>query len=348
MSVIDIRKSHRRMTAALVGLVVCLVGVVQGEEPADTVGSMPGIEVATSVDVAEIYIGDLITYTISITYDSTYELIPPPLGANLGAFDVKDYEPDVTTKLSDGRNRSVTVFRLTTFTTGDYVIPPMPLLFTLPDSSRKVILAEPVPITVKSLLAEAVDSLDIRPLKAQYEFQRGLNRLYVVLGLALLVLVAGGVLWLVARKRKERRAPVDLRPPWEIALEKMALLQERNLPGSSAFKSYYYELTEIAREYLGRMYRTYVLEMTTEEFLEYFRDVATPDGLRNGMINFLGHADLVKFAKFVPEKLRAESDFQFVHDMIDEVREDYERRQPEEMALGGSSTGRVAVTGGES
>ena len=53
------------------------------------------IEIKTSVDLAEAYIGDLITYTMTITYDSTIELVPPPLGANLGAFDVKDYQADV-------------------------------------------------------------------------------------------------------------------------------------------------------------------------------------------------------------------------------------------------------------
>ena len=49
----------------------CLAGAVAAQEEVDTVGSLPGIEVETSVDKAEIYIGDLITYTVAITYDST-------------------------------------------------------------------------------------------------------------------------------------------------------------------------------------------------------------------------------------------------------------------------------------
>ncbi|MGH8016577.1 MAG: hypothetical protein ACREBV_10320, partial [Candidatus Zixiibacteriota bacterium] len=96
---------------------------------ADTVKSITGIQIETSVDKAEVYIGDLVNYSITVTYDSTIELLPPPLGANLGAFDVKDYETDVTTKIPDGRLKSQSHFVLSTFTTGDYIIPPVPMAF---------------------------------------------------------------------------------------------------------------------------------------------------------------------------------------------------------------------------
>ena len=114
---------------------VCLLGVLalsagsawaqdQDAAVADTVGSLPGIEIETSVDHAEAHIGDLITYQVAIRYDSTaYSLIPPPLGANLGAFDVKDYQPDVVSELDDDRVESRTTFVLSTFTTGDYTDP---------------------------------------------------------------------------------------------------------------------------------------------------------------------------------------------------------------------------------
>jgi len=61
---------------------------LRAEEEVDTVASITGIEIVTSVDRAEMYVGDLINYTITIEHDSTIELLPPPLGANLGAFDI--------------------------------------------------------------------------------------------------------------------------------------------------------------------------------------------------------------------------------------------------------------------
>ena len=149
----------RNILALLIPILVAVAA--RAQKPVDTVASLSGIEVNTSVDRAESYIGDLITYTLTIRYDSAYHLVPPPLGANLGSFDVKDYKPDVETKLEGGRLQSQTTFVLSTYTTGDYVIPPLPILFVLPDSTRKLLMSEAAPIKILSLLDQAgTDSLD--------------------------------------------------------------------------------------------------------------------------------------------------------------------------------------------
>ncbi|MBN1213306.1 MAG: hypothetical protein JXA92_12095 [candidate division Zixibacteria bacterium] len=303
-------------------------GRVTAQEPTvDTVGSLTGIQVETSVDKAEIYIGDLITYTVAITYDSTIELIPPPLGANLGAFDVKDYQPDIETRLPDGRIKSETVFKVSTFTTGDYVIPPVPVIFIMPDSTRKAVLAEPVPIKVLSMLENAGDSVDIHPLKAQYEFPRDYSRYYIWGALALVVVIGAVILiWSMIRRKKLKEEPVDMRPPWEIAFEKLAVLKEKNLISQERYREYYFELTEIYRGFLGRVYEIDVLEMTTEEFMERFEKIELPGNIYRDSMSMLRYADLVKFAKQVPESGRPEVDLQAAHDMIETVRFDRERK----------------------
>ncbi|UCG60638.1 MAG: hypothetical protein JSV52_09905 [Candidatus Zixiibacteriota bacterium] len=303
------------------------VSGVWGQTDVDTVSAVPGITIKTEVDRAEMYVGDLITYTITIEYDSTYELIPPPLGANLGAFDVKDYQSDILTQLEDGRYQSKNIFVLSTFTTGDYVIPPIPVVFNMPDGTRKALLSEGVPIKVLSLLENAGDSVDIKPLKAQYEFKRDLTPYYIWGGLGLLVLILAAVLIILKlRQKKEISEPLDLRPAWEIAFEKLALLKQKNLPQEGQFKQFYIELTEIIRVYYESMYRLNVLDMTTEEFLAAFGKLELPEGLFERMEAFFEHADLVKFAKLIPEFERAEEDFEEVHTAIEDVRADWDRR----------------------
>jgi hypothetical protein len=305
----------------LAALPACLWTPLLAQEKADTVSSLPGIEVETSVDKAEAYIGDLITYTLIIKHDSTYHLVPPPLGANLGAFDVKDYQPDVASKLDGGRIQSKTTFVLCTFTTGDYTIPPLPVVFTLPDGSRKVLLAEPVPIRILSVLGDTLaDTLEIRGLKSQYAFPRDYTLYYVIGGslAALLVLAAG--IWIWLRRRRMAGEPVDLRPPWEKAFEKLAYLKQANLVAEQRHKEYYLELTEIARTYLGQMYKCDVLEMTTEQFLETFAEVELPTGLYDQLAEYFKHADLAKFARYVPATERCDADFDFTHRMIESVR----------------------------
>ncbi|MBD3332136.1 hypothetical protein GF356_04750 [candidate division GN15 bacterium] len=318
-------------------ITLSLTGVAHAQTglPADTVRTLPGIQIETGVSQAEMYVGDRITYTVAITYDSTYELIPPPLGANLGAFDVKDYNPDSTATLDDGRVRNITSFELSTFTTGEYVIPPVPVAFTLPDLTTKVVMSEPVPITVKSLILSDSDSLDIRSLKDPYEFERNYASYYLWGGIALaLVLTALGFWWWWRKRRLTPTAPEDTRMPWEIAFERLAMLKQEGLPtaADNGFKPYYFELTDIAREYLGRIYDRNVLDMTTEEFLAAFDNDMLPDDLHDRCRDFFRHADLVKFARMEPEDHRISEDFDFVYKMVDEVRIDYQRREAEKAA----------------
>ena len=336
---------HKRWTTAPAALIVvwclllCFAGPVGAQ--VDTVANLPGITVETSVDRAEMFIGDLITYKLTITYDSTYELVPPPLGANLGAFDVKDYQTDIITRLDDGRIRSENIFILSTFTTGDYIIPPIPALFNLPDGGRKMVLSEAVPITVNSLLGSESDSADIRPLKPPKPpeaFARDPREKFIYGGIALLfVLITALLLWRRFRRKKSSSDPIDRRTRWEIAFERLALLKEQNLVPQELYKQYYIELTEIAREYLGRMYAVDVLEMTTDEFLQAFHEITLPGELYGAMHSFFDHADLVKFAKYIPDSDRAEGDFDVVHDLVEAVRADHERRRRTEIAIASDS-----------
>ena len=330
----------------VLALIVSSGGFAQ--EAADTVRAIPGIEIKSSVNIAEAYIGDLITYQITIVRDSAIDLVPPPIGANLGAFDVKDYEADVETKLADGRIQSQTTFILSTFTTGDYVIPPLPILFNMPDTTRKVMLADGIPITIKSLLANAGDSVDIKPLKGPYEFKRNYLPYYLWGGAALLLLAVIAFFWYRWRRRKVESAPLDLRPAWEIAFEKLAILREKRLVEDAKHKQFYLELTEIVREYLGRIYGLTALDMTTTEFLELLGEEALPDGLIEQVGSFLHHADLVKFAKYVPDAVRSVQEYEKAHNMIELVRVDFEQRQQAQLHLAQSQTVGAVSTGGGS
>lgn len=287
----------------------------------DTVTAIDGIEITTSVSPAEAYIGDLITYDVAIRYDSGVLLEPPPLGANLGAFDVKDYRPDVQSRLPDGRIESRSTFQLSTFTTGQYVIPPIPIVFTLKDGSRKVLVTEPAAITIQSLLLNTDDSADIKGNKAQFTYPRDLTSYYYG-GAGLLLLIGALLVWLFLRKKKGITAAHDNRTPWEIARDGLAALAERSLIESGAYREYYFELTEIVKAYLGRMYQREIPEMTTEEFLGCAAEIGLRRERIDALSRFFSHADLVKFATYRPDVERVRADGAFVSDLIEQIRLD--------------------------
>lgn len=303
-----------------------------GQFQVDTVNNLSGIEIQTSVDKAEIYVGDLIKYKITIIYDSIYQLVPPPLGANLGIFDVKDYQTDITSRMDDGRLKSENYFILSTFTTGDYVIPPFPVIFNLPDNTRKALLSEQVPIRVLSLLSSDADSLDIKALKPQLShtaevFQK--EKKYLYFWIAGILSLIGLIIFLIWRNyfKKKDTEFIDLRPAWEIALEKLALLKQKNYLNEEQFKEYYIELSEIIRSFYEKLYDINVLDMTSEEFLLALKEINLPDGIHERTKKFLNQADLVKFAKYIPDLERANSDYEEIYEMINLIQNFWNKQQ---------------------
>lgn len=303
--------------AILLTAAACLYG----QDSTDRQSSTSGIKIESAVDRAEIYIGDLITYRLTIIYDSNIILSPPPIGANLGAFDVRDYETDDESKLEDGRIKLESRFLLTTFTTGDYIIPPIPVQYMTADSTKKILVSEPVPIKVKSLLAEAADTADIRDIKAIFEFQSKIPLwYYIVGGLLFLALVGGAILWWKKSRRLVPEGPIDSRPAWEIASERLAILKEKDYLVAGEIKLFYVELSEIIRWFLSRMYDIPVLDMTTYEFLSEIALQDIDEELNKRLTDFLQFADLVKFAKHIPESNKIVSDFDEATAIIDFVR----------------------------
>lgn len=287
----------------------------------DTVKSAPGITIETAVDKSEIYIGDLINYRLTVIHDSNIVLTPPPIGANLGAFDVKDYQADEEVRLPSGQIKLESRFLLTTFTTGDYVIPPIPVEFMLPDSSVKYLISEPTPIRVKSLLAESADTSDIRDIKGPIAFKEDRTIYYILGGILLLLLLVGGYLyWRIRRRRLGVTSPQDTRKPWEIAYEQLAVLEAKKYLPEKKFKLFYIELTDIIRAYLGRVYQIPALDMTTEEFLEATEKTEIPVEIKERLEAFLKFADLVKFAKLLPEPEKPAADFEEARFFVEQVR----------------------------
>jgi hypothetical protein len=282
------------------------------------------IEITASVDKQTAYIGDIIDYAITITYDSTLRLTPPAVGANLGGFDVKDYDVGDEKILDDGRRQQVIRFNIRTFTTGEYVIPPLPIEYTFPDSTKKYITADPIKIEIKSLLGEgaAADTLQLRPLKKQVSLAGDRTKLILSIVAAALVIIAV-IVYVILRRRRTKPGEeyVDPRPAWEIAFADLAMLKERGLPAKGEIKLFYIELSDIFRRYLDRKFDFAAIDMTTEEINDTLTFLTMNDNIRNEVISFLEHADLVKFAKYIPPVERPGQDWETAYGLVEKTRD---------------------------
>jgi hypothetical protein len=260
------------------------------------------ISVESHVDRATITIGDRILYTLIVTTDPEVKLEPLALGSNLGAFEVKDYKIYDPEKTKDGRTINKNEYLITTFTTGEYVIPPITVNYTDPQSEKKQIKSEPLFILVKSVGASESDKEDIRGLKPPIDM-RGTYWAYLLILPVLAVLAAGGFLYY--RQRAKGLAlpgiPEELRKPaLEVALLELDRLRDSDLLKKKEIKRYFTVLSDIVRKYIQRRFEISALDRTTEEIRREIKRIKLDQTLRELIFDLLFFCDLVKFAKYVP------------------------------------------------
>ena len=95
--------------------------------------------------------------------------------------------------------------------------------------------------------------------------------------------------------------PAPPLPPHEIALRDLKHLHSERLWQEGKHKLYYSGLTDILRAYLAGQFGVGALEMTSDEIIEAVRSVDLPQKQAMDLTELLRDADLVKFAKAMPE-----------------------------------------------
>ncbi len=135
-------------------------------------------------------------------------------------------------------------------------------------------------------------------------------------------------------KGKEEKEEVKPQIPAIItAREKLAQLKNANLWQSGKYKDYYTDLTDIAREYLEGQFDIDAIEMTSDEILNEVKKLQVDNLIFNKLERTLMTADLVKFAKAMPNFAENEDAFKDINSFIEEsfvFHQELEKKKIEE------------------
>lgn len=163
---------------------------------------------------------------------------------------------------------------------------------------------------------------------------------YVKWSLAVLALLVAGFFLLrrvLARYGKglgDIFKPAPPLPPHEVAIKALEALHNQKLWQNNRHKLYYSSLTDILRTYLAARWDFGAREMTSDEIIDHMRGVELPDKARMDLTAILRDADLVKFAKDMPEAEQNEADYLKTFYFVEEtklVEEDAINGQPDAM-----------------
>lgn len=280
------------------------------------------ISVESKVDRATITIGDRVTYTLTIKSDPKIKLDPVPSGSNLGTFEIKDYKSYPPEKDNQGRVISKSEYNITTFTTGEYVIPPIEITYADLDGEKKSISSERIFITVRSVGATEAEMEDIRGLKPPVDIKGGSKVFYAG---ALLILAAGFLAWFYLRSRakalKIPEIPEELkRPAWDVATSELQALRDSGLLKKKLIKQYYVDLSEIIRKYIQRRFQVLALDRTTQEIKQELKGTKTDRSAIELVHTLLQDCDLVKFAKLIPPGAQINQDFRQAFEIVESTK----------------------------
>lgn len=208
--------------------------------------------------------------------------------------------------LGDGKRQRQFTFRIAAFETGALTVPAVALTYLAKQGAVRTVSTEPLPITIKSLLANEPDPAvkpDAAPVAVMQEV-----RWPLYLGGGVLAALFGAVIGSMLLSRWRKRVKVVYVPPprpaHEVALEKLERLGAGPMAVDN-MRPFYFELSEILREYFGGRYGFDSLELTTDELLRQLRRSARTPLVISDVEGWLSSSDLVKFARLAPTEEQA-------------------------------------------
>ena len=288
------------------------------------------VELTTVVDSLSVLIGAQLNYTLQIKADSTDQVLFPERTTFLPFEIIEDFPLD--TLKAQTHYLYTKKYALIQFDSGRYWMPQQRVIV-----NGQSLLSDSIEVEVRDVVVDTLKQkmFAIKPLiEVERNYDKWIRNL--LLTLLILILGLGGFYsYFVLQKRKRERE--QQLPPFDQALQDLKSLEARIPSNQEEFKSYYSKLTDIVRRYLEEEAKVDALESTSDELLqklELLQDAGKitlqTETLKN-LKRVLGTADLVKFARSLPEHGIAAIDRELVEEVVIDTQKGLPEPTLEEM-----------------
>jgi hypothetical protein len=277
------------------------------------------VSIDARIDISQPTLGDIVTYTITVTHDPDIVLHIPEYIIPEGLENIEHGE--ATPKIINKQTTQEFWLKLRIDKIGPMTLPSIPVLFDAPDSNKQIvrgkIMSPKVNFEVQSLLQLEENASDIKDIKPIANIQAPWTH-YIWKALAVLCLLA--LAYLLWKKWKKKSTP-KTEPDFALTAEEKAMkelneLQSHGWMKLGRIRDHFFELSEIFRRYLENRYDFPAQEWTTEEITTHFKNFS---GLNESQIlqtrGLLIEIDKVKFAKAQANNDPIDSVIRFINEV---------------------------------
>jgi len=280
-------------------------------------------EAYTKIDTNAIIIGDQIGLEFGISMPVGFTTIWPSINDTITANIEVISKTEIDTLLDADQMILSQRLTITSFDSGYFEIPGFSFIFGKEGDSLAY-SSESSNLYLQVFTPEVDTSQAFKIIKAPYAEPYTFMEIFPwVLGGLLIIGIIVFVIWFIARRKKNKSIftskPKPLRPPQEVALEKLESLRLAKVWQQGMLKSYHSQLTDIAREYLHRRFSFDALEMTSEEIISELKNHKVNAEVLNKLNAAFTLSDLVKFAKAQPTALENDLSHSHCVDFVNET-----------------------------
>lgn len=306
---------------SLIALLVCLVA---------SWSFAFDVSVKANVDNAQVFIGDMFNYEISVTAPENAIVDLPSFVGNLGSFEVKEMKNErITEGMPKGTAKFTWLATLNTFVGGDFMIAPQQVLAVVGSDTVRT-NTDPVAVKVAPrTTGEEEDILEVEDPMADPRLPQWLYILLGVLG-AILLVVAG---WLLLKKLRKQGAAPRL-PPYEEAVLALKELRVRNYLAEGNQGDYFMSMGFITRRYIERRFGVEILDATVAELKQRMAHVSgLPQAYKESVVTLAVETEPVKFAKMKLDGERCRFWDEWADRLVEDTKPTPEEQQAEKEAL---------------
>lgn len=218
--------------------------------------------------------------------------------------------------------RRTQFYRIDAVSPGMYVLPPVTVTWREGEAGGTM-TAPPLALNARALTPAETEAAaqfaGITAPGAVLPPEAASGRLWL-LGAGMAVAAAAALLAVWRYRRRGAPAAAAVLPAWEVALNRLRELNQRDLPGMGKLDLFYVDLSSILRYYIEDRFLIQAPEQTTPEFIEAAatRGVFS-DAQQQFLSEFLRQCDRIKFARFEPGAEEASRHFTQVRVFVKET-----------------------------